>query len=75
MEFPSASSSPSPPLTSLAATLARRSASSASAVATPTSARISASSSESHVAWSMRPARRDATAPLKRPRTLPRRLR
>ena len=44
-------------------------------VATPTSARMSASSSDSQVAASMRPDRRAETAPLKSPRTLPRRLR
>src|ERR1700733_5119432 len=44
-------------------------------VVTPTSARISASSSDSQVASSIRPDRSAATAPLNRPRTPPRRLR
>ena len=44
-------------------------------MATPTSARMSASSRDSQVAWSMRPVRSEATAPLKSPRTLPSRLR
>ena len=60
---------------SLASTRARRSARRASVVCTPTSARMSASSSESQVAASILPLRRAETAPLKMPRTLPRRLR
>ena len=44
-------------------------------MATPTSARMSASSSESQVAASIRPERSAETAPLNSPRTPPRRLR
>ena len=60
----------SPPAISLASTRPRSSASRALVVSTPTSARMSASSSESQVAASILPERRAATAPLNRPRTL-----
>ena len=75
MAVPRAASRSSPPPISLASTRARRSASSASVVATPTSARMSASSSDSQVDASIRPERSADTAPLNSPRTVPRRLR
>ena len=75
MASPRADSRSVPLAISLASTRDRRSLSNAVVVCTPTSARMSASSSESQVAWSILPLRSEETAPLKMPRTVPRRLR